>query len=151
MVLNKLRYLKQVFKILDMFERVSVLTLRAPKCVLLTLSAVVSELNISVVKRWLQTERPQWAHFKIAPYGKYLGLYIGPGAGVMQWVAPLEKFKARVDEPHGAKLPASKAAVVFASRAVPVLSYVGQVFLLENSPPWSLRLLAKCWLCHQLP
>ena len=113
-----------------MFARVSGLKLKAPKCVLIPLSIVTSDANISAIRSWLHHWLPEWTHFRIASSGKYLGIYLGLSAGAKQWEAPLDKLKARTDEIHAAKLPAFKAAARFTSRAVPVLAYVGQV-----SPP----------------
>ena len=58
---------------------------------------------------------------------KYLGFYLGPKAGERQWVAPISKFRNRAREIAGSGTPLGLVGPEFASRAVPVLGYVGQL------------------------
>ena len=64
-----------------MYEKVIGLTLKPSKCVLIPLSTASCEHNVGVIQEWLSKVVPEWGHFKIANSGKYLGIYLGPGAG----------------------------------------------------------------------
>ena len=83
-VLKRLSSLKSVFRLFCMFEKVSGLALKPPKCVIIPLSVQVTPGNAQVFSEWLHRELGDWAHFKIADKGKYLGIYLGPAAGKSQ-------------------------------------------------------------------
>ncbi len=73
------------------------------------------------VKTLLRKIIPEWADFKIAACGKYLGFQCGPSAGGIQWNAPLQKFKNRVKEINTPHAAISISAYTYNVRAVPVL------------------------------
>ena len=101
-------------------------TLKPRKCVLVLTSVLCSEENIQRVRTWLKANIPQWASMQIARTGKYLGVYLGPGAQELQWVAPIKKFQERVDVIWGAHSPAFEAALDYNSKAVSVSTFVSQ-------------------------
>ena len=82
---------------------------------------------------------------QITNVGKYIGFQLGPKAGAPQWVAPLEKFKQRVKDIRSSDLPLGLAASQYASRAVPVLGYVGQ-----SVPPPAYYTCTELWAAHKI-
>ena len=126
-VLKQLRNLVMLWKLFESFRKVSLLTLKPRKCILIPLTVDSSERNCIALKDWLREFIPEWAHFNIVSASKYLGIYLGPQAGAKQWIAPLAKFKNRVSEIHAQHLPAQLAVNSFMSKGVSVLGYVSQI------------------------
>ena len=108
-------------------QKVSGLSLKPTKCVLILTSITASHSNVSAVKRWLECNCPGWGFFHVTNVGKYLGFQLGPLGGEAQWSAPIEKFRSRVREVKALSLPLGLTALQFATRAIPVLGYVGQL------------------------
>jgi len=127
------------------FKKVSGLTLKPKKCVLILTCITASPANINAIARWLQANCPNWAYFQITNVGKYLGFQMGPLGGDIQWKAPMEKFKQRVREVKAESLPLGMAAAQYASRAIPVLGYVGQLV-----PPPPLFTSTELWAAHKI-
>ena len=94
-------------------------------------SACCSEQNILAVRKWLEHNIPEWKDMKISNHGKYLGLFIGPGAGKHNWSSPLAKFKQRPREIHVAALPAAFSASEYNTKCLPTFLSVSQLC----SPP----------------
>ena len=69
---------------------------------------------------------PRWRNFTIKPHGKYLGVWLGPSAGTMQWRDQYVKWRGRVSALSSLGLAASEAALLYNSRCVSVLSYIVQ-------------------------
>jgi len=65
--------------------------------------------------------------------------------GESQWKAPMEKYKQRVREVKAEALPLGMAAAQYASRAIPVLGYVGQLV-----PPPPLFTSTELWAAHKI-
>ena len=64
---------------------------------------------------------------EVVGHAMYLGIMLGPSAGAVQWSASIAKFKGRVADIFESRLPMKLAAVQYSSRAVSVLSFLGQV------------------------
>jgi len=64
---------------------------------------------------------------KIQASAKYLGMFLGPEAGAVQWDKPIEKFKGRVAEINFNSGPISFAIRQFNCKAVSVLGYKAQM------------------------
>ena len=86
------------------------------------------------VERLLKEMVPRWWSFTIRNCGKYLGFWIGPGAGKRSWDAPLVKYVDRCE--YISSLGSGPFYTVFFYKmfALSVLSYVMQ---LSESPPAS--------------
>ena len=110
-----------------MFRKVSGLSLKPSKCVLILTSVVCSERNILAVRNWLQNNSPDWKNMKIASQGKYLGFFVGPESGTHNWSSPLSKYKQRAREIYVAALPAAFSASEYNSKCLPTLLYVSQL------------------------
>ena len=95
-------------------------------------SVVANDHNKQIVKTWLERNCPLWQQFHIHNRGKYLGLFIGPEAGQVQWDAALTKCKARVLEVKTSSPPLAMLGNQFASKAISVLGYVGQLATLPK-------------------
>ena len=124
------------------FESISCLALNIKKTVFIPLWKYSSERGL----RNLITElAPSWRDIIIAAQGKYLGFWIGPGAGCQSWTKPLEKFEKRVLLWAKHNLGLLLTAITFNVFICSVLSFVMQ---LEDLPAdfssklaWALRRL----------
>ena len=81
--LRALGSLPVLCKLFAQFRKVSGLSLKASKCVIVLSTVCVSDNNKLRVKEWLRSFCPEWSDFVIKDAGKYLGLYLGPGAGAL--------------------------------------------------------------------
>ena len=129
--LRSLHNLIPIAKMFNMFRKVSGLTLKPSKCVLILTSVVCSERNILAIRSWLQSNIPEWKDMNITNHGKYLGFHVGPAAGGHNWNSPIAKFKQRSREIHAAALPAAFSANEYNTKCLPTLLYVSQLC----SPP----------------
>ena len=125
--LRNLKSIRVFCEIFTLFEKVSGLVLKPKKCVIILTSNVASSHNSRVIKAYLDSHCPSWSHFQVANNGKYLGFIMGPTPGVLQWRGPLSKFKSRVADIRSCGTPLGMIGPSFASRAVSVLGYVGQL------------------------
>ena len=124
--LSQLQHLHICHNIFCAYQRVSGLHLKARKCFCVLTSIVSSPHNREVVSKWLQENIPEWSSMCVCSSAKYLGIFLGPGAGSRQWVAPLAKFGLRVEEIAATGAPAVLAVQHYNTRAVSVLGYVAQ-------------------------
>ena len=60
--------------------RISNLTLKPAKCVIVPLAAALTDALTHTIQTWLAQHVPDWKHFKVVSAGKYLGYYLGPAA-----------------------------------------------------------------------
>ena len=51
-----------------------------------------------MIRGWLKESIPEWINFQINACGKYLGVYLGPKIGGLNWQAPMEKMSIRAEE-----------------------------------------------------
>ena len=114
-------------KLFNMFRKICGLVLKPSKCVLILTSVCCSEQNFLAVRNWLAHNIPDWKDMKITNHGKYLGLFIGPGAGDHNWKSLIAKFKQRAREIHVAALPAAFSASEYNTKCLPTLLYVSQL------------------------
>ena len=70
---------------------------------------------------------PDWSDFKIQDATKYLGFYVGPGAGRLNWTEQIAKCKSRVQCIQSAKASIKLNVHSHNIRVVPVLGYVAQL------------------------
>ena len=108
------------------------LTLKPSKCVAILVGTACTEENIHTLRNWLNINIPEWKHFKVETRGKYLGVYIGPELGGVNWEAPIAKATMRANDINASKPPLEWAARQYTTRVLPVLGYVGQL-----TPPLS--------------
>ena len=94
--LKEVKHLRLLEPIFGQAFRLAGLTVKPAKCVLVLLTPFMQKLCDKLVD-WLRVNLPTWAKFKMKAAGKYLGFYLGPEAGAIQWKDPLEKFRDRVD------------------------------------------------------
>ena len=71
------------------------LSLKAPKCILVPLCRFSPKVARDILK-WLGRNIPEWSQFTILDCTKFLGFYIGPGAGRMNWIEQTSKMKERI-------------------------------------------------------
>ena len=78
-------------------------------------------------------QKHSWKHFKVAPYAKLLGFYLGPKAGSQNWVGPLKKNASRLQSIKNGQAPVALNAFTYNTRVVPVASYIAQLIPLPDS------------------
>ena len=83
--------------------------------------------RVDEMRRWLTLFAPEWSSFAIKPYAKYLGFILGPSAGIMTWVRPLEKFRERAKHIGSSHAPPAVAVEQWNVYVSSVLPYWGQL------------------------
>ena len=83
--------------------------------------------TFDILRRWLSDHIPDWEGFQICDHAKYLGIFLGPSLGGINFVAPMDKFVARTQDIAVKKQPLDLACGSFAAKALSVVGYVGQV------------------------
>ena len=125
--LRRLEDLVVLHRLFSQFKRVSLLTLKPAKCILIMTVCDTTAGSIVHIREWLSQHIPEWRQMQIAGHAKYLGLYLGPSAGAEQWRKPIQKFLEITAQLKDNDLPMALAVRQFNSRAVPVLGYKAQM------------------------
>ena len=102
------------------------------KCVLVPLCNW-SETVQKCIIRWLKKNIPEWNNFKVAPYAKLLGFYLGPSAGFKMWEGPFKKYENRIQATKDGQASIAINAFTYNTRVVPVTSDVAQLVPLPKS------------------
>ena len=71
------------------------LKVKTKKCVIVPVYTSCTLSTQSVWKDWLATHLPHWGDFSIRGSAKYLGIFIGPAAGSVQWCVQAQKWTDR--------------------------------------------------------
>ena len=87
--LSMLRHLRMIHPIFQECKTFAGLELGPVKCVIVPLCEWSEEVQKGIL-RWLHKNIPEWKSFKVAPYAKLLGFYLGPKAGSQNWEGPLK-------------------------------------------------------------
>ena len=106
-------------------ESISGLGLKPKKCVLIPLWT--SWRDGITFRTLLREEVPEWVNFVIDSKGKYLGLWLGPGAVNLSWEKPLSKYVAQCEYIASLKLGLSTTALLYKVFALSALSFVVQI------------------------
>ena len=122
-----LRGLVKVHRLFELFRRASGLTLKPVKCIGIIVALEATEVNMRAIRDKVTQHIPEWKNLRLAPLGKYLGIYIGPKLGGINWVAPMAKAFVRVEDILAQKPPLDMACSSFNSKALSVLGYVAQL------------------------
>ena len=131
-------------------ERMACLSLKSAKCILVPLSQTFNLQLSENIRSWLVRNLHQWARFSIKPAGKYLGFWIGPGAGPKQWEAPGAKWKSRSRSIGMSGAPPAPASYLYSTYSVPVLEYVGQLVQFPKHL-WKIEGNMVCAALHVAP
>ena len=95
--LSGMKHLNLLYPIYQQAEALAGLALHPSKCVLVPLCDI-SEHQIHTIKGWLQRHFVPWSGFKIERAAKFLGFYVGPDCGKINWNGPLGKLQDRVKQ-----------------------------------------------------
>jgi hypothetical protein len=106
------------------FERISGLALNIRKTVFIPLWCSAVGVNLRTLVR---ESCPAWRDIRLDSKGKYLGFFIGPGAGTLSWERPVRKFVERAEVWSTLHLGFNLNVMVYDSFIASVLSYVMQV------------------------
>ena len=111
-------------KLFHDFEEISALQLNIKKTVLVPLWPMSSETNL----RQLIIELcPLWRDISIGNSAKYLGFFIGPGAGERSWDKPLQKYTLRFHTWASMHLGLNLNLVAYKPFIASVLAFVMQL------------------------
>ena len=114
-------------KVYDEAAVLSLLCLKPRKCVLVTVRGPPSPAHALEIRQWLARSAPGWESFQISGRAKYLGFMLGPEAAQAQWRAAVAKYDERTRMIAATGAPPSVTARLYASRAVPTMSYIWQL------------------------
>ena len=109
------------------------LCLKPEKCVLVPTGEVFSSALEASIRSWLLEHLPGWSRFKISPAGKYLGFFLGPGAGEFQWRDAVAKWKGRCSLVAGTHAAAGVSACHYNNRCISLLTYKMQLLWLPRN------------------
>ncbi len=76
MAIRSLKTLTIVKYWFDRFQKVSGLTLKPQKCIVILLNVHAGDVNVDAVKDWLSRMCSEWRDFKITDKGTYLGVFL---------------------------------------------------------------------------
>jgi hypothetical protein len=148
--LKSITTLKIMKGTLDMAERLTNLTLKPQKCVLVPLMQNISEELVALIKGWLVRELPDWKDFTVKGCSLYLGFHLGPAAGVVQYDRVVRKFMMRANKIADTHSSAAVSAHLYNTRVVPVVTYLTQLTMPPNkSSPSSARPFYTSCTCPQ--
>jgi hypothetical protein len=116
-------------RLFKQFEQISALSLNISKTIFVPLWNVSSP---SYLKTYLRELCPLWRDISVKPCGKYLGYFVGPGAGEESWAKPLEKFLRRAEQWASMSLGLFYNTRVYSVFIATVLSFI---MLLSDDPP----------------
>jgi hypothetical protein len=77
-VLESIRTLAKIESIFEIMRRISNLSIKSKKCVLIPLGGFLTDDLRKKVHSFLKDEVPSWKDFTIASAGEYLGFWVGP-------------------------------------------------------------------------
>ena len=135
--LKELKHLKTLYQLFERYRLISGLTLKPKKCFAILVACEFNPNTVGVIKRWLQQHIPELVNLQICAQAKYLGIFLGPKLGGINWEAPMNKFLSRTAEIANMRAPLPYACSLFRSKALSVLGYVAQVC----KPPKSFKVL----------
>ena len=130
--LSRLKHLNVISPVFGKAAQLAGLNLKAAKCVLVPLCQF-SDKVAQDIRKWLRRNIPNWANFSIACCTNLLGLYLGPGAGALNWSKQIVKIRDRVKSIQHSAAPIQMNVHTFNSRVVPVPSYVAQLLPCPSS------------------
>ena len=146
LVVNHLRQLIKVARTYARIERFTLMKVKAKKCVIvLTATRATAEAK-RVVRRWLRAAIPSWQNFAVESAGRYLGAVLGPAAGESRWTKTVANVEAKMRAIFESGAPPSVGTCLYASRALPCLGYLMQIFplpahLIQNERLWIHKIL----------
>ena len=111
------------------FERISALGLNIAKTVFIPLWLVSNKAQL---RKFVRELYPPWKDISIKDSGKYLGFFVGPGAGLSSWDKPVRKYHQRAKDWSAMHLGLFYNTQVYRTFVVSVLSFVMQ---LMDDPP----------------
>ena len=83
--------------------------------------------KVEIIHDWLTRHLPDWSLFNVVKAAKYLGVWMGPAAGELQWRDPTTKWEKRAVTVVDLSVGSFDAAQLYNTRAVPVLGYIAQL------------------------
>ena len=117
--------LNMIFSLICVCSRLS---LNARKCVIIPLW----HYRRSSVKQLLTEFAPAWRDFCISSYGKYLGFFIGPGAGCILWQGISKSYLEACRHIASLKLLFFARRLAYRSFALSKLVFPSQIYRLPS-------------------
>ena len=126
------KQMAELYKIFQTWEEISAMKLKSKKGVIIMLGRPPGNPHPKLVLLdYLASSCPKWSQMAIAAAAKYLGFFLGPGAGPLMWKLAYRKYVYRTKKIASAKLPPAVSIDLYNTYAVPVLMYIAQVFPLD--------------------
>ena len=110
------------------FQKVSLLEVKAAKCVLVPLWRA----SLLGVQRLLREALPPWAGFQVALAAKYLGVFIGFDALALTWKSPIAKYTSRCQKLLSCTDGLHITTSLYNVFAVSVTSFCSQLYSLPD-------------------
>ena len=108
----------------SVLKAIAGLSLKPPKCVLISLWPHAARRAFMDL---LREELPGWADFQLDTKGKYLGVWLCPGAGTLSWEAPLKEYSEQCAYIASLKVGLAITALLYRTLALSALSFVVQI------------------------
>ena len=120
MSLRSTNALPAIAPVFEKAKRIAGLCLKPKKCVLVLVNPATTEMNRITIRSALTSANLAWAEFEVAAGGKYLGVFLGPGAGTASWAQPRQNWMQRICGLTELGAPAAALAVQYRVRVLPV-------------------------------
>ena len=118
--------MQKLYPVFRLAKLATGLTLNVKKCIVIPTYCRCTLSTVAVWRDWFSIHLPEWRGFKICGTAKYLGMYVGPSAGTMMWIAQTQKWMACTRAVFDQGASAAISAQLYNSRCLTVLAYVAQ-------------------------
>jgi len=101
-------------------------------------------IGLRAFELWSAANISSWSAFRLEESALYLGSFIGPGAGLRQWLPAVSKWLLRAKQISLTGAPPLAACSLYNSRALPCLGFLGQLF--APPPPGNSERRVWTWI-----
>ena len=132
--------LPAVYKVFQLAGQAANLHLKPRKCFLIPLASRLTASVIEILKDFLRARIPFWLDFSSSSRALYLGIWLWPSAGAVQWLDQIAKYVDRVNLVSHAGISPALAVRAYNLQVATTLTYPAQ-FLppLWNHPLGKIR------------
>ena len=103
------------------------------------------------IKKWLRNNLLEWADFKVAPFAKLLGFFLGPQAGSQVWEGSIDKSNERILDIKRGQFSVVLNSLTYNTRVAAVMSYVAKLMPLPKTfqERFGILSILRCSSCMQ--
>ena len=135
-VVSSSSYLQLIKPIFDLANAAAGLKTKPNKCVIVPIYTRCTLAVQAVWRDWLRSNLPKWKDFRVEGAAKYLGIFLGPSAGALQWREQASKWTDRSRAIASKGASAAISVFQYNTRAITTMSYIAQFF---PPPEWVLQ------------